>query len=319
MLEDKNKTKVLAPSYYNEFRCIADKCNHSCCIDWEIYIDDKTYDKYKKVGSIIKTVNICSDGACFTLNEDGRCPHLNQSGLCNIILSHGEDFLCDICKKHPRFYNEVNGRVEAGLGIVCEEACRLIINDTCPFTINLTEEDYHLNESNGFTYYYDAIPARNNILTTIEKAESFDSLKVLLKSQFAIKSLYTVDGWLNKLITLEMLDKTWEKVLISAKGAKPYCGNYTFDIYYKRLLSYFVYRHVTVADCEENLRARLAFSILSVDIIKHLFETELVETANATFDKAINLLVDFARRYSAEIEYSEENTEELIFEFESTL
>ena len=43
-VEDKMKTVV--PSYYKEFRCIADKCNHSCCKGWEIDIDDETYKKY---------------------------------------------------------------------------------------------------------------------------------------------------------------------------------------------------------------------------------------------------------------------------------
>ena len=28
--------KLYAPKYYNEFKCIADKCTHSCCVGWEI-------------------------------------------------------------------------------------------------------------------------------------------------------------------------------------------------------------------------------------------------------------------------------------------
>ena len=31
--------KIIAPNYYPAFRCIADKCRHSCCIGWEIDID----------------------------------------------------------------------------------------------------------------------------------------------------------------------------------------------------------------------------------------------------------------------------------------
>ena len=27
---------VTVPSYYKDFKCIADKCRHSCCIGWEI-------------------------------------------------------------------------------------------------------------------------------------------------------------------------------------------------------------------------------------------------------------------------------------------
>ena len=34
------------PSYYKTFQCIADKCEHSCCIGWEIDIDEDSYDYY---------------------------------------------------------------------------------------------------------------------------------------------------------------------------------------------------------------------------------------------------------------------------------
>ena len=41
--------KLYAPSYYKSFKCIADKCRHSCCIGWEIDIDDDTFEYYKTV------------------------------------------------------------------------------------------------------------------------------------------------------------------------------------------------------------------------------------------------------------------------------
>ena len=34
--------KLIAPDYYNKFSCIADKCRHSCCVGWEIDIDENT-------------------------------------------------------------------------------------------------------------------------------------------------------------------------------------------------------------------------------------------------------------------------------------
>ena len=44
--------KLFAPKYYGEFVCIADKCRHSCCIGWEIDIDDKTKNKYDSLSCI---------------------------------------------------------------------------------------------------------------------------------------------------------------------------------------------------------------------------------------------------------------------------
>ena len=42
--------KLYAPAYYKNFKCIADKCEHSCCVGWEIDIDKETLDKYVHTG-----------------------------------------------------------------------------------------------------------------------------------------------------------------------------------------------------------------------------------------------------------------------------
>ena len=36
--------------------------------------------------------------------------------------------LCQICRDHPRFRNYYSSRVEMGLGLVCEEAARVILS-----------------------------------------------------------------------------------------------------------------------------------------------------------------------------------------------
>ena len=42
--------RVLKPFYYDDFKCIADKCIDNCChVDWTITIDEKTYKKYRKL------------------------------------------------------------------------------------------------------------------------------------------------------------------------------------------------------------------------------------------------------------------------------
>ena len=34
-------------SYYNNFKCIAEKCKHTCCAGWEIDIDEQSLNNYK--------------------------------------------------------------------------------------------------------------------------------------------------------------------------------------------------------------------------------------------------------------------------------
>jgi lysine-N-methylase len=53
--------------------------------------------------------------------------------LCDIIRTLGEDALCDICADHPRFRTYRDDSVHIGLGMCCEEACRLILSEDAVF------------------------------------------------------------------------------------------------------------------------------------------------------------------------------------------
>ena len=92
--------KLFAPKYYNKFKCIADKCAHSCCVGWEIDIDNTTLSKYNSLsceyGTIIKESIENSDSAHFQLASHDRCPHLDSNGLCKIIKNIGEEYLDNI-------------------------------------------------------------------------------------------------------------------------------------------------------------------------------------------------------------------------------
>ena len=41
------------PEYYKDFACIAGDCRHSCCIGWEIDIDEATAEKYRCCGGVL--------------------------------------------------------------------------------------------------------------------------------------------------------------------------------------------------------------------------------------------------------------------------
>ena len=81
--------KIFAPNYYKKFSCIADKCKHSCCIGWEIDIDDETFEQYKNNNTefgkkLNDNIIINDDCACFKLTDNDRCPFLNDNNLWEI-------------------------------------------------------------------------------------------------------------------------------------------------------------------------------------------------------------------------------------------
>ena len=118
------------PDFYDEFHCLASACRHSCCVGWEIDVDEESLRRYQGTGGEIGRAlreNIALEPTPhFRLASGERCPFLREDGLCRLILALGEDSLCDICALHPRFFNDYPDREEAGLGLCCEEAARLL-------------------------------------------------------------------------------------------------------------------------------------------------------------------------------------------------
>ena len=146
--------KLYAPEYYRDFKCIADKCTHSCCVGWRIGIDEETLSKYgalpeESSRSLTDKITVDDEGLCVKLRDDGRCPHLTDCGLCRIISELGEEYTSRICREHPRFYNLLPNRAEVGLGAVCEEAARIISeSDAYSQITELGERDFDSAETN---------------------------------------------------------------------------------------------------------------------------------------------------------------------------
>ena len=134
------------PSYYKNFRCIADKCPDNCCRGWEIDIDEDTLDYYKDLkGPMAEKIraSISEDGS-FVLNEEGWCPLLNEKGLCEVCLTLGEDSLSEVCTEYPRFTTEYPKTREKVLCLSCGEVGRIVFSDTeqIGFDEQTLSEDY---------------------------------------------------------------------------------------------------------------------------------------------------------------------------------
>ena len=118
----------IKPDFFDIFRCAASDCAHTCCTGWEIAVDPDTMSLYERLlDESEKERLIPAPDGTLLCREGGRCGFLRDDGLCEMILRHGEDALCDICREHPRFYSySENGNIrEGGQGICCEEAAKL--------------------------------------------------------------------------------------------------------------------------------------------------------------------------------------------------
>ena len=113
--------------------------------------------------------------------------------------------------------------------------------------------------------------------------------------------MHSLAEWNEILADLELLHREHEGLLSLTERTGEHYEIYT------RFLAYLIFRHLSVAQSYDNLRARLGFCLLLTDLLScHTVEREM------SFEE----ICEVARIISEEIEYSEENTDSLIFEFE---
>ncbi len=294
--------KLFAPSYYNKFKCIADKCRHSCCVGWEIDIDDTALCKYRALthpyaSEILKSIE-CGETPHFRLCEGECCPHLDENNLCRIILNLGDGFLCDICREHPRFYNQTKDGLEVGLGMACEEACRLIL------TSDGYGEMLEIGEAEGREEAdYDSRVLRKRVYSLLsDRKTPYNQRLNAIYGEFAVSpSDISDNAWRELLSSLEYLDNAHRGLFSHYSSELFNCAEKENTL--ERALAYFVYRHCTAALCEDEFRAALGFCLFCERLLASLLQ-------NGGEDA-----VTLARVISEELEYSEDNTEAIMFEF----
>jgi len=293
--------KTVVPNYYEKFSCIASACKHSCCKGWEIDIDEESYELYKTFdGEIGERLNRCisSDETLhFILEEDERCPFLNKDGLCDLIISCGEDALCNICADHPRFRNFFSDRTEIGLGLCCEAAAKLIIECKEPFEIKVIDDDEVTCDEDEEEA---ELIALRNIAFDIVKDRNFtveERIRNLL-DRFSVKIVSdTPSEWSAFFASLERLDPQWNTCLETLANKKRLEENFDEDIFAENILCYFLFRHMPAALYDGDIPSKIAFAVLSCKVILTLADEFGIEEA--------------ARMYSSEIEYSDENLDKI--------
>ena len=299
--------KQVTPSYYADFRCIAGDCRHSCCIGWEIDVDADTMQLYRKHPDILCRIDTSSEPAHFRLTEDERCPFLNGCGLCEIILRHGEDHLCQICDDHPRFRNFFGNRTETGLGLCCEAAARLILEYPGKVTLNLAEDEDGEGEDTDDERQFFA--DRDRMFGILQNREHSVEERAAEMLNFcgAVLPDKSMTEWADYFMGLECLDPSRDEIL-SRIPDEPDFPDAAFSAALEQLLVYFVYRHLAPAAEAGMFAARAAFAVLSYRMIRAMAAV-LAENGTVTLEH----LAEAARLYSSEVEYSEENMDEILW------
>ncbi len=304
--------KTVVPAYYNHFKCKADNCVHTCCMGWEIGIDGDTYNLYKE-SDLSFAKHICekiicgSDGPQFITDGNKKCPFLHENGLCDIIIKQGEEWLCQICRDHPRFKNYFSDRVEIGLGMCCEEAARLILSENDSSLVILTDEAETFPDQEEKDFFDE----REWILECVRSGNTPDDIMKTIQKKYPQTSLgENPSYWYEFLDELECMDKSRYIYFKYMKDCTTFKTGFEKDDIkaFKNILTYYIYRHLPMVFDGYHMQSCLSFCFLCTHIIIHIYLSQS--------EKTFETLCDIARVFSSEIEYSLENTEAVIDEID---
>lgn len=318
------------PVYCRDFACSADKCSDNCCIGWEIDIDSKTADYYMNLGGefgerLKKNIST-DDGYSFILKNE-RCPFLNDRNLCDIILNTGEDKLCYICDNHPRYYEWFSGIKEGGMGLCCEEAAMLIIKrggETGYWDRTIPDEECDEYNNELYDFLFQArekltalfrngnIPLSTAVYSAVRYA---DTLQYMIDNG-AIDEIPDieemvcqgkkpdVENMLSFFGSLEPIDENWQPYVEELKRKIPESKlTPEQERYIRNIGIYFIWRYFMKGVFDEEIFSKVELAAVSMAVISLMFRAEPEGNAES--------YACLAKNYSKEIEYSEENLQEI--------
>ena len=213
------------PDFYKNFQCIGGDCEDSCCAGWNVHIDKRTYEKYKKLDEAslnerFKTQLVEAneeDGeqqdysivAKIQMDEHHNCPFWNKQGLCDIQLTVGEDHLSDTCTIYPRRTSFFINALSSSLMLSCPEAARqVLLSEKLTFEYEdkeappLYQVAKHLEVDDDNQYFYEI----QEFLMEILQCRDYNFETRLFAAAYFCKNLddrpEKINRWISKVCTL---------------------------------------------------------------------------------------------------------------------
>ena len=327
------------PSYYKDFHCIAGKCKDSCCIGWEIDIDEDTEAYYKTVeGKFGERLRKNMEENSFALQENGWCPFLNKEKLCDICIELGEEALSEVCTEYPRFTMEYPGVREKVLCLSCEEVGRIVFENREKISWECQQLPEEYDEED---WEQEEIAFAGKLEEVRERAITILQDRSCSVEERAVACLAYVEQMQQKLSGacprrekagemtpyqcfmerlawydgLEVLDGEWENTkqqLADFFTLENYekCqeefakANRQREYEYEHLLVYFICRYFMRAFYDDNLLAKAQFAVAGFLMIRDM-DVMRYFLRGKQFSLADR--IDTVRIYAKEVEHSEEN------------
>ena len=268
--------KIVKPTFYKNFKCIAGDCPDSCCQGWEVDADSDSLEYYKtldnsleikkRIDSVLSKDEF--DNTIFTLAQKKRCPFLNDENLCDMHIAIGGEHTPYTCRTFPRFIYDFGATREIGISFSCPVASDMMyntesfdfeteVNSDLPTLNDIDAEKYFLLYK-GRTEAYKIAKDKNKSIR--ERLNDLLDLGVLLQEK-----LFPYDeggddiAFFDVFKNPELINPEWKQKVenFSLKQVSDTQSN-------ENILMYFLYKYLMQAVYDDDALSKIKMAVLGV-------------------------------------------------------
>lgn len=268
--------KIVKPTFYKNFKCIAGDCPDSCCQGWEVDADSDSLKYYKtldnsleikkRIDSVLSKDEF--DNTIFTLAPKKRCPFLNDENLCDMHIAIGGEHTPYTCRTFPRFIYDFGATREIGISFSCPVASDMMYNtESFDFETEVNSDLPTLNDIDAEKYFllykgraeaYKIAKDKNKSIR--ERLNDLLDLGVLLQEK-----LFPYDeggddiAFFDVFKNPELINPEWKEKVenFSLKQVSDTQSN-------ENILMYFLYKYLMQAVYDDDVLSKIKMAVLGV-------------------------------------------------------
>lgn len=270
--------KIIKPTFYRDFKCIAGDCPDSCCQGWEVDADEQSLRFYSTLDPSLEIKQRIDrvlskdefDNTIFTLAKNKRCPFLNDENLCDMHIAIGGEHTPYTCRTFPRFIYDFGSTREIGISFSCPVASDMMYNaDSFDFEQEVNDDLPVLNDIDAQTYFT-LLNARKNAYDIVKNknvsiAERMVQLLDFAKNLQDELEAYTEGGndieFIDVFKNPELINIEWKK-----KVNSPVFNKVSDTQANENILMYFLYKYFMQAVYDLDMLSKVKMAVVGVFI-----------------------------------------------------
>lgn len=268
--------KLITPSFYKNFKCIAGACPDSCCQGWEVDADEDSLAYYKTLsGSLRARIDSVLDkdefgNTIFRLADKKRCPFLNQDNLCDMHIAIGGEHTPYTCRTFPRFINDFGGTREMGISFSCPIASDIMWNLTedFDFVSEINSQPPSLNEIDA-ELYFKLLSYRKEAYSIVQDRKPEINKRLIRLLDYAARIQRELDdykeyasetGFFDIFNHPEVINQEWT-VKVKNHNTNPTFPN---DKICENIAMYFLFRYFLTAVYDSDILSKVKMAVIGV-------------------------------------------------------